>query len=393
MQNVKMSKIFKKSFKLSKYTFATYFKPQKQLPYVLSGIKFLNNTNPTKTFDQFYKRELIKDQHIDEYDDDDLNEISITDDHFTKLYFSPNFFKSIRFNLRYSKEFYNTINDLYLNYVKNLIDMLNSDSFSSNSHTESKSSLRNILNENFYKSLLFEENSFLFKKKETNSKTKLSLHKDEKIKNKFYLDKIFIHCNYDLNSQEKMILDEIENIPNKNLIIFNYNKINSSSDQSENSSSSYFKFLKNLRKGFNLNSLIIDDNSIELNFKKKLIVRFSVWAKISDNIIVESRDDKELVNSYRIYDDEWHHILLEMEDLSSELNYLNVLNYFSFNRIVNKIINSNNSQHSKKINLSKVIKIADFDFFMRGNPIYKKKINFSDSRIYKDEFYFIKRRI
>jgi hypothetical protein len=394
MQNVKMSKKFRKLIKLSTFTFVTYLKSQKQIPYVLSGIKFLNHTNPTKNFDQFYEKEYVNCQYNDEYDDDDLNEISNSENHFTKLYLIPNFFKSLRFNLKYSKEFYNAINDLYFNYVKNLTDILYSESFTSTTHIQSKSSLRKILNENFYKSILFEENSFLFKTKEINSKTKLILHKDEKIKNKFYLDKIFIHCNYDVNAQEKMILDEIENIPNKNLIIFNYKKINSSSDNSENSSSSYFKFLKNIGKGFNFNSLMIDANSMEQNFKNKLIVRFSVWAKISDNIIVDSRDEKELVNSYRIYDDEWHHILLEMEDLSNELNYLDVLNDFSFNGIVNKILNSKNSQDSKnKINLNKLLKIADFDFFMRGNPIYKKRLNFSDSRIYKDEFYFIKRRI
>jgi hypothetical protein len=408
-QNVKKYENFLKSFKsidsinsikltLSKFHFTSYLKPQKQLPYIFSGMRFANNSNPSEIFEEFYESKLLKGNFFADYDYEDENYFFEQGDNLltpaTKIYFIPNFFKSIRFNLKYSKEFYNAMNDLHFNYVKNLVEILNCENSSTAILTDAKSSLRKILNENFYKKLLFEENSFLFKTRETHNKTKLILHKDEKNKNKFYLDKIFVHCNFDKNAPEKMILKKIENVANKNLIIFYYKKLNSSTDNSEDSSSSFLRQVKSFGNNFNFNSLIIDEKTIEKNFRNKLIVRFSVWAKISDNIIVDYKDEKELVHAYRIYDDEWHHILLEMEDDSIELRYLNVLNEFSFNRITMKLLNFINSHNSlNSMQLHNQLKIADFDFFMRGNPVYKKKIIFSDSSMYKDEFYFIKRRI
>jgi len=214
---------------------------------------------------------------------------------------------------------------------------------------------------------------------------KLKLIKDERNKNKYFIDRIFLHYNLNRFARSDSKLNNIENIFSKNLVIFNYGDYNNHSKITNFSLFDLFNFDKFIK---------LEEN------KKNLVVRLSVWAKISNNLIVEDYFNTNKNNipelnkiyEYKIHDDEWHHFLLEFEDNTQSLRYLDIMKYYSFPRIIYNLIKGSNKEGDddadKKKELKFNLKFADFDFYMLGNPISESEINFN-----KNELYYIRNRI
>jgi hypothetical protein len=174
--------------------------------------------------------------------------------------------------------------------------------------------------------------------------------------NKIIFDKIFIHLNYldknfDLSSQK---IKSVDHNTSKSIYVFNYK---------------------------NQNTII------ESNFK----VRFSFWVKSSNPYIIEKVNvDNKNENSTKLYEEELHHIMLEFDDNTMEMNYLRLFSKFSWVNILRnfidpKILEGKNEKYKTKneYNLSKM-KVCDFDFYLCD----KEKISkYNDKNGYNEMFY------
>ena len=169
------------------------------------------------------------------------------------------------------------------------------------------------------------------------------------LKNDIIFDKIFIHLNYqsenifDKNSQK---IKSMNHNPSKKLYVFNYKDSNSS-------------------------------------ISEKFIVRLSFWIKASNPIIINKNNSEE--TKYKIFNDEYHHMLLEFEDNLNNLNFINFFSRYSFVNFAKNIILGNNKKTNINENLSN-LKICDFDFYVEENNI-QNSIKNLDKNGYNEYFY------
>jgi hypothetical protein len=176
--------------------------------------------------------------------------------------------------------------------------------------------------------------------------------------NKIIFDKIFIHLNYseknfDLSSAK---IKSVDHNTSKSIYVFNY--------KSENT-------------------------TIANNFK----VRFSFWVKTNTPYIIEKENDDNKngnENLIKINEEELHHIMLELDDCTLEMNYLRFFSKFSWVNILNKLIDpkifeGKNEKYKTKIeyNLSK-LKVCDFDLYLSEK---EKMIKNNDKNGYNEMFY------
>jgi hypothetical protein len=308
-------------------------------PYTIGGFK-KRNFNPNITFES--GEEFFDFINIDENSRD-------KDQNLFSFYVS---------NLEMSKEFEKILNEKYISFAQEIYN------FKLQSENLEKSALQNLeksLNYKFF-------NNFISSKSGSNnnlSKYKLITDTNLNNSNEFYLDKIFLHLNVNKFNKEDSFLRKIENFYSKKLVIFNYGRIESEMD------------------GINNMSLTSNKNIS----KRNMVVRMSIWAKINSPLIIEnistaSNSYHNYDNKYKIYDDEWHHLLIEFEEDNYNLNFLKVLTPLSFPRIMSKLIIPNKNS----FDISN-FKIADFDFYMKGNPISSM-----EEQITKNELYYIKHK-
>lgn len=304
-------------------------------PYTLGGFK-KRNFNPNITFgsgEDFFDYINIKESR-----DKDRN-----------IY---NFYVS---NLEMSKEFESIINEKYISFINNIFNFkLNSEK----NDISLSNNLEQLLNYKFFNNLI--ENKT--KPNIESSNYKLIANSNSNNSNKFYLDKIFLHLNVNKFNKEDSIIQKIENFYSKKLVIINYG--------TESQDISY----------------IISSPNTSIS-RRNMVVRMSIWAKINYPIIIEDFSFKfnsyhKYESNFKIYDDEWHHLLIEFEEDNFTLDFLKVFYPLSFPRLISKLIfPSNNSFDISNF------KIADFDFYMKGNPISS-----NEEQITKNELYYIKHK-
>jgi hypothetical protein len=242
------------------------------------------------------------------------------------------------FKFKISKLFEKYLDEIYSLYILNLYNHI--------SHQENSKNQQNVQNhfmDNQVGVSLRSSFSDLFKQSAINFSDYSYFH-DNNIHNTYILDKIIFHLNIEPENRSELkdnyqIRSINPNYFNRNLIEIKYSP----------------KFPLKTRS---------------TNF----IIRFSVWVKASTHLLLFQSKNSKLTK--KIHDDEYHHMLLELYDNFSELNFLSIFSNFSLPGLMNLLINAD--KKPKKVSL----KLCDFDFHLKGDPLT------NDSG--KNELYYLK---
>ena len=186
---------------------------------------------------------------------------------------------------------------------------------------------------------------------------KINYNKPQKVEDRIFLDKLIFHTNF-LPNKENLI-EEIKY--NEKL---HFCKIN-------------YKYHNNNKK-----HKAEKERSI-------IIVRMGIWI-LSPYIFIK-RD--ESLNKFKIFDEEWHHLLIQYEDsldgnttfsFCKSLSFLNLIS-----RFLSQLTKTINTDHQKikenNYNLFQNLRIVDYDFYLKGNPLCN-----SNDIYNKNELYYLK---
>ena len=303
------------------------------IPYKIGGLKNINLKN------SFIRSEFFDDSNTNSKNNYDQSDI----------------FSFLILPGKLSKKTYNHIDKLYSNYLNDIMNPEIFKAFSENSNNKdisvdnrkynhySKSYLKKINN------LFTENNKNYFEEWKSCIKSKFDLYECDKrrnLKNEIIFDKIFIHLNYVENSfdQDSLKIKHAEHNPSKKFYVFNYKPKSA---------------------------------PVANKFK----VRLSFWIKATNPLIIDKTSDC----NNKIHKDEFHHMLVELEDDIEELNYLKIFSRFSLLNLFWEMISS---KKDYRMNTTEKVlanlKICDFDFFVGESDNFNRS---ADKDGYNECFY------
>lgn len=317
------------------------------LPYKIGGIKNITLSNP-----------LIRSQYFEKIDNPKTENYSETD-----------IFPYLILPARISNKVYKHIDFLYSRFLQDILNpkifyqQKNQLKTSDNSKPAESGELESIaMRRKLYgKSFL----NYMNRNAEVNEQVDFldNLNKSmqenyeifkysekKNLKNKIIFDKIFIHLNFsdnafDLQTQK---IKSISHSHSKSFYVFNYKEKTAP-------------------------------------IAKQFFVRLSFWVKASNPLLICRQNDG--FQTPTVYPDELHHILLEFEDNTNEMLYLNLFSKFSLVNFFRQMLDSRNPEIAQKNNINYVLKnlkICDFDFFVGENDRLSKSI---DKTGYNEYFY------
>jgi len=244
----------------------------------------------------------------------------------------------------------NKLNMLVDSKLKTIIDRLHFD-FLNAIYNNDDGFLKNKTHKALYKNIINNVNKD--KDKEDYLFHSIFYNKRPKVENIIYIDKLVLHTNY-VNKKESVIEE----------IIFNEK----------------YDLCKILYKS---------KENKEVKNMKNVTVRMGIWIKSPYIFIKKDNDNKgnrnDLANKYKIYDEEWHHFVIQFNDNNENcFNTFSMFKPFSFVNVISRLLNLLMFRIKAEFPYDKM-SICDYDFALKGNPLCNSKDNYN-----KNEYYYLK---